>query len=58
MMSNFILPKIQSPSCALVMPTLTWLGSMTKPSFCTIHVRVGSFSISDWGQEHTVDMMT
>ncbi len=40
------------------MPTLTWCGSMMNPSRFIIQDLVGCFSISDLGQERTVDMMT
>lgn len=46
------------PSCALVIPTLTWLGSMTNPSFFMSQDLVGALSISDLGQERTVDKIT
>ncbi len=40
------------------MPTLTWCGSMMNPSRFIIQDLVGSVSMSDLGQERTVDMMT
>uniref|UniRef100_A0A0E9XSB2 Uncharacterized protein n=1 Tax=Anguilla anguilla TaxID=7936 RepID=A0A0E9XSB2_ANGAN len=49
---------MQSPSCALVRPTLTWLGSMTKPKWRVSHALVGSLSISETGRERTVERMT
>jgi len=49
---------MHSPSCALVMPTLTWCGSVMNPSCFIIQDLVGCLSMSDFGQERTVDMMT
>lgn len=49
---------MHSPSCALVMPTLTWCGSVMNPSRFIIQDLVGCLSMSDFGQERTVDMMT
>ena len=49
---------MQSPSLARVMATLTWLGSMMKPSLLVSHALVGLLSISDPGQERTVDNIT
>lgn len=57
-LSCSILPIMQSPSLALVMPTFIWLGSPTKPTCLDSQDPSGSLLISLLGREHTVDMMT
>lgn len=54
------LPRMQSPSCARVIATLTWFGSVTKPSFFPSHplLMCCSFFISESLQERTVEMIT
>lgn len=51
-------PIMQSPSRARVMPTLTWFGSVTNPRYFFCQLFVGLLSISDRGQERTVDRIT
>lgn len=40
------------------MPTLTWFGSVTNPRYFFCQLFVGFLSISDRGQERTVDRIT